>query len=336
MKSVQEIRNTAIDTVLTHLRSLAKSGQPIVIGPWLGEIGFELLYWIPFLRWAQRSVGLTPDQLTVVSRGGCQSWYSDITPHYIELYDHYTQAELRHGNDLRILEQGYAGRLLGCRRGFRSAKQHAVFTFDREILARVAPDAQVLHPSLMYTLFRWYWRSRVPDLYERCAIVRRMTAPAAAVSLPESYIAVKFYSSQACEATGAYRRHVNRIMTLLVDTAPVVVLDSGADYDEHCSFPIEHAQVLRPVLEPRTNLATQTAIIAGATSFVGTYGGFAYLAPLLGVPTTAFYTARNFRDDHYALASRIFAKKRVRFVVRHLEDGATALRRDWKAWTHAA
>ena len=28
--------------------------EPILVGPWLGEVGFELLYWIPFLRWFAR------------------------------------------------------------------------------------------------------------------------------------------------------------------------------------------------------------------------------------------------------------------------------------------
>ena len=34
-----------------RLATLARSGRPIVAGPWLGEVGFELLYWIPFLAW---------------------------------------------------------------------------------------------------------------------------------------------------------------------------------------------------------------------------------------------------------------------------------------------
>ena len=35
---------------------MVAGGEPIVAGPWLGEVGFELLYWVPFLRWfAERS-----------------------------------------------------------------------------------------------------------------------------------------------------------------------------------------------------------------------------------------------------------------------------------------
>ena len=34
----------------------------------------------------------------------------------------------------------------------------------------------------------------------------------------------------------------------------------------------------------------QTAVIAGARAFVGTYGGYAYLAPFCNVPAIAFYS----------------------------------------------
>ena len=33
------------------LAAMVARGAPIVAGPWVGEVGFELLYWVPFLRW---------------------------------------------------------------------------------------------------------------------------------------------------------------------------------------------------------------------------------------------------------------------------------------------
>ena len=40
--------------------ALGRSGRPILIGPWLSEAGFELLYWIPFLAWAKAYGNLDP------------------------------------------------------------------------------------------------------------------------------------------------------------------------------------------------------------------------------------------------------------------------------------
>jgi hypothetical protein len=62
-------------------------------------------------------------------------------------------------------------------------------------------------------------------------------------------------------------------------------------------------------MHPRENLALQTAVVAGADAFVGTYGGFSYLAPFLGVRSTAYfsdadgYSARHLLMARSALAS---------------------------------
>ncbi len=34
-----------------ELAAIAAGTRPIAVGPWLGEVGFELLYWVPFVRW---------------------------------------------------------------------------------------------------------------------------------------------------------------------------------------------------------------------------------------------------------------------------------------------
>jgi hypothetical protein len=64
-------------------------------------------------------------------------------------------------------------------------------------------------------------------------------------------------------------------------------------------------------MEPETNLAVQTEVIRNAAAFVGTYGGFSYLAPLCGVNTLAFYShASGFRVDHLEVAKRVFSSLR--------------------------
>ena len=52
-----------------------RARDTIVAGPWLGEVGFELLYWVPFLRWFAERFHVAPERLLVVSRGGTASWY---------------------------------------------------------------------------------------------------------------------------------------------------------------------------------------------------------------------------------------------------------------------
>ena len=66
----------------------------------------------------------------------------------------------------------------------------------------------------------------------------------------------------------------------------------------------------------------QTRVICGARAFVGTYGGFSYLAPFYGVDTVAFYShATGFRFDHLELAKRVFSSLRCgSFVALDLKD----------------
>jgi hypothetical protein len=53
---------------------------------------------------------------------------------------------------------------------------------------------------------------------------------------------------------------------------------------EHGVYRIDHA------LTASDNLGVQTAVIANAHAFVGTYGWLAYLGPFLSVPTVGFYS----------------------------------------------
>ena len=58
---------------------------------------------------------------------------------------------------------------------------------------------------------------------------------------------------------------------------------------------------------PHRNLEVQTRLIAGARGFVGTYGGFSYLAPFYGVRSVSFFSRRaGFESHHLQLADRVF------------------------------
>jgi len=47
------------------LGKLAAGSDTIVAGPWLGEVGFELLYWVPFLRWFAGTFRVAPQRLLI-------------------------------------------------------------------------------------------------------------------------------------------------------------------------------------------------------------------------------------------------------------------------------
>jgi hypothetical protein len=288
--------------------ALGRSGKPILLGPWLSETGFELLYWIPFLTWARTYGNFDPSQLVVVSRGGASAWYRLITPHYEDVFSFYTPDEFRRRNEARILEQ--SGRL----------KHVDITSFDREIIARVSErrglrGVKVLHPSVMYRLFDAFWFQRAP-----ITLVEAFTSfgplPASDLGalrdhLPSRYVAAKFYGNTALPDTPENHAFASACLEQLTQHIDVVLLNTGHQFDDHEDMPARNRSRLHTVehlMTPDTNLDVQTRIIGGAQAFVGTYGGFSYLAPLCGVDTLAFYShVSGFRFDHLELAKRVFS-----------------------------
>ena len=83
---------------------VVSGSEPIIVGPWLSEVGYEVLYWIPFVRWIQSQYDVPPDRLVVVTRGGAASWYSDITSNAVEMFDLMSPDAYAAGNAQRSLE----------------------------------------------------------------------------------------------------------------------------------------------------------------------------------------------------------------------------------------
>jgi hypothetical protein len=286
---------------------LGRSGKPILVGPWLSETGFELLYWIPFLTWAKTYGNFDPSQLVVISRGGATAWYRHITANYEDIFSCYSPDEFRRRNEARIVEQ--KGRL----------KHVDVTSFDREIIAKVAErrglrGAKVLHPSLMYRLFDPFWFQRSPitlvESFTAFTPVPPMELGELQRHLPDRYVAAKFYGNTALPDTPENQRFVGAYLEQLTQNIDVVLLNTGHQFDDHQDVPMlnrSRVHVVDHLMTPESNLDVQTRIIAGADAFVGTYGGFSYLAPLCGIDTLAFYShASGFRFDHLELAKRVF------------------------------
>jgi hypothetical protein len=64
-----------LDDLRRAVRDLARTGEQVVAGPWTGDAIGELLYWIPFLRWAVHSTLDLAPRLVVVARPESAVWY---------------------------------------------------------------------------------------------------------------------------------------------------------------------------------------------------------------------------------------------------------------------
>jgi hypothetical protein len=284
------------------LARIAAGTGPVIAGPWLAEVGYEAMYWLPFLRWVQDRYALAPSRLIALSRGGVRDWYAGIADRYVDIFDHVSPADLAARNERRQAAAEGGGR-----------KQTSVTPLDEELLAIArrasgAHDAAVLHPSLMFQLFRDVWLGNLPAsfLWSRTDYV--LTARPArpdVPGLPADYVAVKFYSGAALPDTPANRQALRGVVETLAARSTVVVLDTGLAVDDHADYlfgGLPNVVSARDWMTPQTNLGVQTAVIANASTYVGTCGGLAWLAPFLGVPTVAVYSDDRLLGPHLMLA----------------------------------
>ncbi len=302
-KPAKPPRPDALAEARTAVAALAAGDGPVIAGPWLSEVGYELLYWVPFLRWALETHPELEGRLHVLSRGGVERWYDGV--HYLELFD------LLEPEVLQARIEATAAEATG---GLR--KQMVETPLERELIeATGLAGAQSLSPALMYRAMRAMVKRRTlvdspesRDLFRH----RPLTAPdePLPIELPDEYIAARFYFRASFPETPENVRWAREALAALAEVAPVVLLNPGRQYDDHADLaPAGGDRVVTlPEIEPRRNLAVQSAVLAGSRGYVGTYGGLAYLPCLLGVPSIGVHSnASKFKGYHLDLAQRVYS-----------------------------
>lgn len=284
---------------------ISRSDDLIVIGPWLSEVGFELLYWIPFLNWALDEYHIDRNRIVIISRGGARSWYDHLGGTYLDVFDFLSEQEFQKMNKQRIDNYGLQ-------------KQLNISDFDSMIF-QMAKDALEIsqaswfHPSIMYRLFGMFWWQKQPIRHiEEHTIYNRFNVPSESLvdDLPDEYVAVKIYFRNSFPDTEENQKIIRALIHNLSLKMHVVLLDTGLEIDDHKDMFISQSDRIHSIkqhMTPRNNLEIQTKVISGAQLFVGTYGGFSYLAPQFGVPSISFYSDdEGFLPLHLDVARRAF------------------------------
>ena len=163
LRKIPVVRNRVIPALLKEeldgipapqTRSMPSAGSssdsrkhvgPIVIGPWVGEVGFELLYWIPFLNCALKHLQArgSPAHRRVARRCG------PVVPPSHERVPGRVQPV--HARRISTGERG----ALETRRDTRSSTASSRWITDIVERAKQKaglPQAELLHPSLMYRI----------------------------------------------------------------------------------------------------------------------------------------------------------------------------------------
>jgi hypothetical protein len=292
-----------VGEVEREIAALAAGTGPIVAGPWLAEVGYEVLYWIPFLRWLVDAHGISRDRVIAVSRGGLEAMYDGLAGRYVDIFDLMTPTGLAAANAHRQAEHEGGGR-----------KQTGASALETDLVARVkghlsVPDACVCSPALLFRMFRNVWHGNLPvDVFTTHTRYVTTTFDAAPIKgIPDDFIAVKLYSGPALTTAESTRAAVRALVEQAARVAPVVLLETELGLDEHRDFDLRglaNVTSAGALMQPRTNLGVQLSLIARSRFFLGTCGGLAWVAPFLGVPTVAVYDTDAMLAPHLLLARR--------------------------------
>lgn len=268
-----------------------KKAPVLFLGPWFGEVGPELQYWIPFIQNLVKKGFLKEQKIIVLSRGGVQSWYSNITKNYFDLFDYIDQKEYQKIRSEILLY---------------SQKQTKVHNLERLLVEKIATSMNitsynVIHPSFMWNEVVFWLQEKItlddilnilhfqpigPSLSEYKKLVDKL-------KLPENFIAIKFYTSNVFELTEEVKKELNNFLKKLARKHTLVLLQLDYSIDDHKTIELHNNKNIIPIdsqFPIEMNLGIQTEILSRSKGFIGTNGGFSVLPALLGKPVLSVYT----------------------------------------------
>lgn len=292
--------------------------RPILIGSWRSELGFEAVYWLPFLTWLAKRVKGFDQRASVVTRGGLEPLYAHVAHQGYDLYALRTVTEVRRET---LRQQADTGLL----------KQTQTTPFDDGVLDDAA-DAlgvqrpfHVVHPAWMYWALEPFWAEDAGLKYlmsmaDYSQPIAKPDVPAD--TLPPKFVAVKFYARHTFPYPHPeIGEWVQQAVATIAAQAPVVLLASSPDYDDHMDVALAGPNIiaLNPG-PPEVNLYQQAQVLGKASAFVGTYGGVAQLALRMGIPSLSVYARWSGTSHaHYALSSYLSKSTGVPFCCDSLQ-----------------
>jgi hypothetical protein len=270
----------------------------LIIGPWYSEIGYELLYWLPYL-WKRFATDIKKyERIIVISRGGVGAWYSWIKrAEYVNIED----------IDSKLLNKIFTERKHG---SFQ--KQMKFGTHEKKILDKFfskysinKEDCDILDPSFIF-LSIWGFlleergvKSLKPLLHKDFKIPKNDLH--SNIILDENnyfselqpYIAIKIYSNSCLEINDNSTFYLNKIKLILQRFKKLnynfVLLDFDIG-DDHSQMKlnnelfddlnIKRMSQMIDEIDVKNNIGIQSQIVKFSKFTLTSYGGFSYLAPM--------------------------------------------------------
>ena len=266
-----------INIVPERLKNIKE--EYVLFGPWTSEIGFELLYWIPYLK---KNFPLKDKKIIIISRGGVDKWYKFANYYkYFNLLDLVSNNEIKKHFDNRQLIGGQ--------------KQFFIESLDKKIIEKVKEklnidSLKVIHPKEMYNFFKPYWNGIYTFGLRAVAEKEMKFKDFDKIDLQiKNFVACKLYSSSILNISKNkeyYSKKIKVILNEILKKHNIIFLDFQIDDDhEVINFndldtnenKFYFVKDIVKNIDIKNNLSIQSSLVQRSEFFLGTYGGFAYL-----------------------------------------------------------
>lgn len=292
----------------------SKHAEVVWFGPFVGEVGYELSYWIPWIRKFCSDLKLGESRIGIVTRGGAHVWYPDHAQS-LELFHELSADEFR-----KIQSAEYPIKLRRLEK--QLIKQLGISRFH------------IAHPREMHAAiseFRGnYCGIDTLDDYFRFAGLSKTTIAKRVerlvgfeeVRTPTRYGSVRLYTNSLIGDETAVRQ-AWRLIALAAKEFNLVDAGVKSRLDDHIAVVPEGETIERPLADcPLSlNLAMQTLVILRSSFLVSTYGGSSYIGLLLGIPTLAIEGgSAHQKNSHRLFENHVQDLLRSQYVRVNLSD----------------
>jgi len=255
-----------------------------IIGPWLSEIGYEILYWVPFLKkHLEHLIQDKNKKFIVISRGGVKNWYS-----FLENFEYFEIFDLDKKKIFKHLSQ---------RKNSLSQKQWDFSKLDNYYLKQVCEkknlnkdDCLIIHPSVLFRNLKPYLNGNLAPNYvfkylnhSNNSFVINLDQ---GLDYLKPFVAIKLYESSILRLKkneSFFIDKINLVLNKLDRKYKLVYLDFKIEDDHkdlvlnksgHKTYSINDVY---SNINESNNIYLQDNLIQNSEFLVSTYGGFCYL-----------------------------------------------------------
>lgn len=330
-KEARRFQAEALDRAGTRiarrLADLASGSGTVLLGPWLGEPEFEVLYWIPFLRKVLSQYGIDPARCIAISRGGASGWYADLAARTWDVSENSDAGTVAELQAARVNATGFTVQAT------ISSQDAAVINACREALG--LDSVKVLHPLAMFDILHPYWAGQMPVEHALAFLAPYPAGwrAAAAGAMPGCDI-VSCFQQRSYFAPSPITENFANSLAAAADSLGRSILDmsvpvNGGDGTPFAPSPRDNVLALSAEdVSPELSLAAFGAALGAANAYMGTYGVGCFLALAQGRPAFgAVHGAGGMVAAHTRLAEALLASDAAGLHVLDVTD--------WDMWMAA-